>query len=91
MITAAARSDGATVYPLGVVLADTASVARVVNDREQIRADLIVVVGGASFVGSVPGAHDVDEALVGLNGQVSVAYAARSVTPRRQWWRFLPG
>ena len=71
----AARSDGATVYPLGVVPADTASVARVVNDQ-QIRADLIVVVGGASFVGSVPGAHDVDEALVGLNGQVSVAYAA---------------
>ena len=75
LITAAARSDGATVYPLGVVAADPEAVARVVNDQ-QIRADLIVAVGAAPFVDAIPGARDADEAIVGLNGQVSVAYAA---------------
>ncbi|QIK71663.1 hypothetical protein G7070_04500 [Propioniciclava coleopterorum] len=74
LITAAARADGATVYPLGVVPADAEAVRRVVNDQ-QIRADLIVAIGGGSFVNDITGARDVDEALVGLNGSAPIVHA----------------
>lgn len=45
LITAAARADGATVYPLGIVAADDRDIRRAIADQ-QIRADLIVVAGG---------------------------------------------
>lgn len=75
LVTAAARADGATVYPLGVISADADAVRRVVNDQ-QIRADLIVAIGGSGFVTGLTGARDVDEALVGLNGQAPIVTAS---------------
>lgn len=75
LITAAARADGATVYPLGVIPADAQAVRSVVNDQ-QIRADLIVAIGGSGFVSSLAGARDIDAALVGLNGAAPIVYAS---------------
>ncbi len=75
LITAAARADGATVYPLGVIPADADAVRKVVNDQ-QIRADLIVAIGGGGFVRGLTGARDVDEALVGLNRSAPIVTAA---------------
>lgn len=74
LITAAARGDGATVYPLGVVAADADAVRRVVADQ-QIRADLIIAIGGAPYVKDIAGARDIDEASVGLNGQSAIVHA----------------
>ena len=48
--------ESPTLYPLGVVPADAASVARVVNDQ-QIRADLIVVMERGKVLHCAP--HEV--------------------------------
>lgn len=75
LITAAARADGATVYPLGIVASSVDVVRQTVADQ-QIRADLIVVLGGGELVREVVGAlGDVDEADVAVNGEARVTYA----------------
>ena len=74
LITAAARADGATVYPLGIVASSVDVVRQTVADQ-QIRADLIVVVGGGDLVREVVGAlGQVDEADVAVNGEARVTY-----------------
>lgn len=72
LITAAARGDGATVYPLGIVPADVSKVKQAVADQ-QIRADLIVVVGGGEVVREA--IDGLDEAVVAINREARIAYA----------------
>ncbi len=75
LITAAARGDGATVYPLGIVPAQPGAVKQAIADQ-QIRADLIVVVGGGDMIREVvDDMADLDEAVVALNREARVAYA----------------
>ncbi len=75
LITAAARGDGATVYPLGIVPAQAAAVKQAIADQ-QIRADLIVVVGGGELIREVvDDIADLDEAVVAINREARVAYA----------------
>ena len=67
LIAAAARADGATVYPLGIVPSKPDAIRRAIADQ-QIRADLIVVVGGGDQVRDVVrGLGAYDEAEVALN------------------------
>ncbi len=74
LITAAARADGATVYPLGIV-ADSVAVVRQTVADQQIRADLIVVLGGGDLVREVVSAFgEVDDADVAVNGEARVTY-----------------
>ncbi|MFP5415417.1 MAG: gephyrin-like molybdotransferase Glp [Actinomycetes bacterium] len=76
LITAAARNDGATVYPLGIVGPDAASVRTAIADQ-QIRADLIVVAGGGELIREVAsGLGDLDEATVAINRETRVGYAS---------------
>ena len=72
LITAAARGDGATVYPLGIVPADASKVRQAVGDQ-QIRADLIVVVGGGEVIREA--VDGLDEAAVAINREARIAYA----------------
>ena len=75
LITAAARADGATVYPLGIVPSDAAKVKQTIADQ-QIRADLMIVVGGGELIREVvDGLGDLDEAVVGINREARVGYA----------------
>jgi len=74
LITAAARADGATVYPLGIVAPSVDIVRQTVADQ-QIRADLIVVLGGGELVReAVSAIGEVDEADVAVNGEARVTY-----------------
>ncbi|MDO5534920.1 MAG: molybdopterin-binding protein [Propionibacteriaceae bacterium] len=75
LITAAARADGATVYPLGIVTPDPQKVKQAIADQ-QIRADLLVVVGGGELIREVADdLGDLDEAIVAINRDARVAYA----------------
>lgn len=75
LITAAARADGATVYPLGIVAAQPGAVKQAIADQ-QIRADLIVVVGGGELIREVvDDIADLDEAVVAINRESRIAYA----------------
>lgn len=75
LITAAARGDGATVYPLGIVSSDPAAVRQTIADQ-QIRADLVVVVGGGELIRDVvDDMADLDEAVVAINRETRIAYA----------------
>ena len=74
LVTAAARADGAAVFPLGIVPASEAAIRQAVIDQ-QIRADLVVVVGGGDLVREVVrdlGAYD--EADVAINGEARYAF-----------------
>lgn len=74
LLASAARNDGATVYPLGIVAPDAASVRQTIADQ-QIRADLIVVAGGGELIREVAdGLGDLDEAVVAVNRESRVAY-----------------
>ena len=67
LVTAAARADGATVYPLGIVESRPEAIRGTIADQ-QIRADLIVVVGGGDLVREVmSGLGEFDEADVAIN------------------------
>ncbi|HHX84418.1 MAG TPA: molybdopterin molybdotransferase MoeA [Actinomycetales bacterium] len=75
LITAAARGDGATVYPLGIVDSQPGAVKQAIADQ-QIRADLIVVVGGGDMIREVvDDIADLDEAVVAINREARIAYA----------------
>lgn len=75
LITAAARADGATVFPLGIVPSDAAKVKQAISDQ-QIRADLLVVVGGGELIRDVvDDLGELDEAVVAINREARVAYA----------------
>ncbi|MFT3876905.1 MAG: molybdopterin-binding protein [Propioniciclava sp.] len=75
LLTSAARADGATVYPLGIVESSPEVVRQTIADQ-QIRADLIVVVGGGDLVrDAVASLGEVDEAEVAINGEARVTYA----------------
>ncbi len=76
LLTAAARADGATVYPLGIVPSDAALVRRAITEQ-QIRADLIIVVGGGELIREVAdGMGDLDEAVVTVNGESRYGFAS---------------
>lgn len=75
LITAAARNDGATVYPLGIVAAEAGAVKQAISDQ-QIRADLMIVVGGGNMIREVvDDVADLDEAVVAINREARIAYA----------------
>lgn len=75
LLTAAARADGATVYPLGIVAARPEVIRQTIADQ-QIRADLIVVVGGGDQVrDAVRGLGEVDEAEVAINRGTRYGFA----------------
>lgn len=83
LITAAARADGATVYPLGIVPAQADAIRRAIADQ-QIRADLVVVVGGGEQVlDVVRGLGRFDEADVALNrgGRYAVVQVGEREVP----------
>ncbi|WP_342372949.1 molybdopterin-binding protein [Propioniciclava soli] len=76
LITAAARADGATVYPLGIISSDAREIRQTIADQ-QIRADLIVAVGGGELIREVAeGMGELDEAVVALNRESRYAFAA---------------
>jgi len=76
LITAAARADGATVYPLGIVAGDDAAIRQTIADQ-LIRADLIVAVGGGDLVREVAeGMGEFDEAIVAVNGESRYGFVA---------------
>ncbi|MFV0405456.1 MAG: gephyrin-like molybdotransferase Glp [Propioniciclava sp.] len=75
LLSAAARAAGATVYPVGLLPADPVLVRQTIADQ-QIRADLIVVVGGEDQVDQIVGSSAaVDHAEVALNGRAPYAFA----------------
>lgn len=81
LLTAAARADGATVYPLGIVESYAETVRQTLADQ-QIRADLILVVGGGDTVREVVrGMGELDEAEVAINRPTRYGFA--SVGPER--------
>ena len=67
LLTAAARADGATVYPLGVLASDPTVLRQTITDQ-LIRADLIVCSGGSQVAEALEGLGEVDTAEVSLNG-----------------------
>lgn len=76
LITAAARADGATVFPLGIIASDAHEIRQTIADQ-QVRADLIVVVGGGDLVRDVAeGMGELDEAEVALNRQSRYGFVA---------------
>ncbi|MDN5570474.1 MAG: hypothetical protein L0G22_04320 [Propionibacteriaceae bacterium] len=76
LITAAARADGATVYPLGIIGSEAREIRQTIADQ-QIRADLIVVVGGGELIREVAdGMGELDEAIVSLNRESRFGFAA---------------
>lgn len=76
LITAAARHDGATVYPLGIVPSTAEGVRQAIADQ-QIRADLIVVIGGGELIRDVANdLGEVDEAIVAINRESRVTFAS---------------
>lgn len=66
LLAAAARADGATVYPLGVAAPDRTTLRQTVTDQ-LIRADLILCSGGPEVVEALDGLGDIDTAEVTLN------------------------
>ena len=89
LVTASARADGATVYPLGIVAASEADIRRAIADQE-IRADLIVVVGGGEQLrGLLGGLGEFDDAEVTVNRVGRFAFA--EVGERRVPLLALPG
>lgn len=83
LIAAAARVDGATVYPLGIVAAQGDAIRHAIADQ-QIRADLIVVVGGGDQVREVVrGLGEYDEADVAINrgGRFAFVQVGESEVP----------
>ena len=89
IIAAAARADGGTVFPLGIVAGDPASLREKIADQ-QIRADLIIVIGGSDVVRDVAeGMGDLDDAIVALNGESRVGFTA--LGPDRTPMIILPG
>lgn len=76
LISAAARNDGAVVYPLGIVPANPDAVRRAVADQEH-RADLIVVIGGGELIREVADdLGNLDEAIVAVNRESRIAFSA---------------
>ena len=76
LITAAARADGATVYPLGIIASEAREIRQTIADQ-QVRADLIVVVGGGEQLREVAdGMGELDEAEVALNRSSRFGFAA---------------
>lgn len=76
LVTAAARSDGATVYPLGVVAPRASTIRQTISDQ-QMRADLIVVAGGGDLVRKVVAElGELDEAVVAINRESRYGFAA---------------
>lgn len=76
VVAAAARADGSTVFSLGIVAGDVATLRETISDQ-QIRADLIIVIGGGDLVREVAdGMGEFDDAIVALNGQSRFGFAA---------------
>lgn len=72
MVTAAARADGATVYPVGVLPSDASVLKQALTDQA-IRADLMIVLAGPDaeerlVFDVLRGLGPVDRAEVSLNG-----------------------
>ncbi|MFV0452658.1 MAG: gephyrin-like molybdotransferase Glp [Propioniciclava sp.] len=76
LLAASARATGATVYPMGILPRDAEVIGQTIADQ-QIRADLILVIGGGELIRQVAdGMGDLDEAYVALNGEARYGFAA---------------
>lgn len=74
LLGAAARAAGATVYPMGIMPPDPEAIRQTIADQ-QIRADLLLVIGGTDLAREVAeGIGELDEADVSLNGSSRVAF-----------------
>lgn len=75
LMAAAIRAAGATVYPMGIMAPHADAIRQTIADQ-QIRADLIIVIGGGELIREVAdGMGDLDEAYVALNGETRYAFA----------------